>query len=159
MKASGHHREAVPPPPPAPRQSAWRSRHPGPEPSPWHPEDLAVLPLPEALEPISHEQGSRPLRAHRTARGSGSITLGPQALPTSSWVVLETCASPFPGPSWGPVPLPLSSSQQGWKGMSVMRNLEWPEVGGFGFFIFTWLYQILVVAHGVLTCSTWDLVS
>ena len=43
--------------------------------------------------------------------------------------------------------------------MSVMRNLEWPEVGGFGFFIFTWLYQILVVAHGVLTCSTWDLVS
>lgn len=42
--------------------------------------------------------------------------------------------------------------------MSVLHNLEWLEDGGLGFFIFTWLYQILVVAHGVLTCSMWDLV-
>ena len=118
-----------------------------------------MFPLPEALDSISHEQGSRPLSAHTGLLvGQAASLRAPQALPTSPWVALETCASPFPGPSWGPVPSPFFSSQQGWKGMSVMHNLEWPEDGGFGVFIFTWLYQILVVALGALTCRTWDLV-
>lgn len=55
----------------------------------------------------------------------------------------------FQVPGGDPSPHPFSS-QQRWKGMSVMRNLEWPEDGGFWFFVLTWLHQILVVAHGVL---------
>ena len=71
------------------------------------PGDLAVLPLLKPWNPSVSSRAPGPSAHTGLLVGRAASLRAPQALPTSPWVVPETCASPFPGASWGPVPSPL----------------------------------------------------
>lgn len=121
---------------------------------------LPCFPYLKPWTPSVASRAPKPLSTHTGLLVGQAASLGPhRPCSTSPWVALEACASPFPGPLWGPSLRPSFPLSKDGKACQISHNLEWRRMGVFGVFIFTWLYQILVVAHRALTCRAWDLSS